>query len=165
MGRLATNAYTFISEREVVGSGLASNPAAVAWVQDVQRAAFEDAPADIQDAQDTANIADEKAVGAQASADAAQTSADSAGERADTAQGRADDAYALADGKVTKNVGPVFAAPIATASRAALPAYTGTASAIYTQVEVQALMDQVATLTRTVAALIEDGRGNQSLTN
>jgi hypothetical protein len=167
------NEYTFLNDREIAASGLGSSPSAVQAYGDLQRAVYELTPADVGDAQKTADVADGKAVNAQetaddagARADAAQDTADTAKEKADTAQVRADDAYDLADTKVAKDVGPVFAAPVAAVSRDALPAYLGgTAGAAYTADDMQAVMDQVAALTSRVAALITDGRANHSLTS
>ncbi|WP_398457423.1 hypothetical protein [Sphingomonas albertensis] len=180
MARVTDNEYTFLNDREIAATGIGSSPSAVQAYGDLQRAVYELGPADTADAQNaadgaqaSADVADEKAAGAQTAAEAAdtkaadaQTAAEDAGTRADAAQTRADDAYDLAGEKVTKNVGPVFAASLASESRAALPAYVGgTAGAVYTIADMQAVMDQVAALTSRVAALIIDGRANQSLTN
>ncbi|WP_380778077.1 hypothetical protein [Sphingomonas sp. R86520] len=164
VSRVTDNEYTFLTDREIAASGIGSSPSAVQAYGDLQRAVYELAPADVGDAQAAAEAADGKATGAQEAAETADGKAEDAGTRADAAQGRADDAYDLADTKVSKNVGPVFSAPSGGASRSALPAYAGgTASAVYTPSDVQALMDQVAALTSRVAALIVDGRSNQSL--
>jgi hypothetical protein len=166
MARMDKNEYTFLNDREIAASGIGSSPSAIQAYGDLQRAVYELAPADVGDAQAAADVADGKATGAQEAAETADSKAEDAGTRADAAQERADDAYTLAGTKVTKNVGPTFSAPAASPSRSTLPVYTaGTASATYAPSDVQALMDQVAALTSRVAALIVDGRANQSLKN
>lgn len=173
MARVTDNEYTFLNDREIAASGIGSSPSAVQAYGDLQRAVYELAPADVGAAQSAADgaqaaaeVADDKASGAQATAESADAKAEDARDRADAAQVRADDAYDLAGTKVSKNVGPAFSAPAASASRAALPAYTGgTAAAVYSAADMQAVMDQVTALTSRVAALIIDGRANQSLTN
>lgn len=166
MARMQDTEYTFLNDREIAATGLGVSPSSVQAYADLQRAVYELSPADVGDAQAAAD-------GAQVSADTADSKAESAGARADaaqadadTAQGRADDAYTLAGTKVAKNNGPVFTAPAATPSRAALPAYAGgTAAGVYTATDMQAVMDQVAALTSRVAALIVDLRANQALRN
>ena len=162
--RVETNEYTRLSEREVAGSGIGTSPSAIAGYMDLQRAVFEDQPNDTADVREAADQAQQSAAGAQDTADDALFDAATALAAADDAQERADDAYDLAATKVTKNLGPPWAAPTATPSRAAVTSYTGTASATYTQVEVQALMDRVTLLTNLVAGLVVDGRANESLT-
>lgn len=159
MARMQDEQFTYLSDREIAGTGLGTSPAAVAAYSDLQRAVYEASPQDTQAAQDAAEAA-------QATSEMAQGSADAALIRADDAYDRADEAYDLADGKVSKDVGPVFAAPLATPARAPLPAYAGgSAGATYTQADVQGLIDQVSALTACVAALIVDGRANGSLTD
>ncbi len=166
MGRITDQEYTYLSDREIAGTSIGTSPAGVAAFSDLQRAVYEDQPQDTKEALDTATQADGKAVAAQDTADSAQASADDAGARADAAQTSANDAYDLAGTKVTKDVGPTFAAPTASPSRVTLPAYAGgTAGATYTQADMQAAMDQIAALTSRVAALIVDLRANHSLTN
>jgi hypothetical protein len=159
MARMQDEQFTYLSDREIAGTGLGTSPAAVAAYSDLQRAVFEASPADTQAAQDAAEAAGKAASGAQETAELAQGSADAA-------LMRADDAYDLAETKVTKEVGPVFAAPAAVPSRSALPAYSGdNAGAIYSQSDMQDLIDQVEALTSRVAALIVDLRANGSLTS
>ena len=173
MARLEDYEYTRVSDRAIVGTGLASSPEGVAAYSDLQRAVFDDQPLDTQEARDsaynaqqTANQANTKADSAQTSADSANTKAEAAQASANTAQNRADAAYDLADSAVQQDVGPSFAAPIAGPLRSALPAYIASdADAVYSEMQMQAVMDQVAALTARVAALIIDGRGNHSLTN
>jgi hypothetical protein len=159
------NDYTVINERTIAGSGLGASPELIAGLLDQQRATYVDGPADTSQAQATAEQGVASAAMAQSSADGAQASADQAGTRADAAQIRADAAYALANAKVAKDAGPTWQAPTATSSRAAFADYTATATATYTQADVQALMDRVSLLTKLVAALVTDGRNNHSLTN
>lgn len=149
--------YTLLSEREIAGSGLGTSPSAVAGYLDLQRAVYEDQP------QDTAAI-EQAAQGAQDTADDALFDANSALALADDAYELAEDAYDLAGTKVSKDVGPVWGAPTATTSRSSFADYTATASATYTQAEVQTLMDRVSLLTKIVAALVVDGRANHTLT-
>jgi hypothetical protein len=156
--RLTDNEYTYVSEREVSGSGLGTSPATVAAFMDLQRAVHQDQPADTAEAQAAADAADTKAQGAQASADQAQGAAD-------TAQGRADAAYHLAETKVSKDAGLPVAAPTATPSRASLPTYSGApASATYSATEISDLKAQVAALTGLLAAVVTDLRDNHALT-
>lgn len=157
--------YTEIGRREIAASGIGVSPRGIASYESLQRAAFTDAPAASAAAQGTANQAVTDAGVADGKAEEAQGTAEFAQGTADTAMGRADDAYDLADTKVTKDLGPVFAAPAGSVSRAALPAYAaGTAGVTYTATDVQGLMDQVAALTTRLAAAITDLRGNGALT-
>lgn len=164
--------YTTLDRRSIASTGLGTSPQAVQFVEDLQAAAYTDGPADTAVAQQAATTAQATGEAAQATGEVAQStaefaqgSANAAMARADDAYDRADDAYDLADTKVEKDAGPTFSAPLATPSRAPLPAYAGgTAAATYTQADVQALTDQVAALSKTVAALVIDGRANHSLT-
>lgn len=149
--------YTFISERVLTGSGFATSPELISGIVDLQRRTIDQ----------TADAADISAAtdAAQGSADAAGAAASGAQTSADTAKTRADAAYALADTKVTQDVGPSFAAPVGAVSRAALPAFTpGAAGLVYSQTDMQAVLDQVTALTTRLAAVISDLRGNGALT-
>jgi hypothetical protein len=165
MARLDQNDYTYLTDREIASTGLGSTPAAVSFVADLQRAVYTDQPADTAVAQETAEQGVTVGTAAQVAADTAQTTADQSLTDAATAQVRADDAYDLAEGKVQKDAGPAFAAPLATTSRAALPAYAGGVAAVaYDAAEVGALKAQVAVLTAQLAAVVTDLRGNHALT-
>ena len=158
--------YTVLSDRDIAASGIGTSPTGIAAYRSLQRAVYEDQPADTADAQAAAEQASQAAAAADAAAVEAAVQAEQGKADAATAQGRADDAYALADAKVARDVGPVFAAPLATPSRNALPAYAGGgAAALYDPAEVSALKAQVAALTATVAALVVDLRGNGALTD
>jgi len=155
--------YTILNDREIAGTGLGTSPAAVRAFADLQDAVYQDQPGDTAAVQEAATAAQGAADAAGTAAAGAQESADAASDQAMAARKRADDAYALADTKVSKNVGPTWTAPTAPQIRTAVADYSGTASATYTQAEVQTLMDRVQALTRQVAALVTDGRGNGSL--
>ncbi len=149
--------YTYLDERVISGTGLGTSPEAVRGILDLQQAAYQDNPADTAAAQQSADAA-------KGAADAAQMDASQGISDAATAKARADAAYDLADTKVTQDVGPPFPAPLAAPSRTAVPTYAGgTAGAVYTQSDVQGLMDQVAALTGIVAALVTDLRANHAL--
>lgn len=157
MARLQQDDYTYLSEREIAGTGIGTSPAAVAFYQDIQRAIYQDQPADTAEAQAAAAAADTKAAGAQTAADAAQGAADSASSRADAAQDRADAAYGLADGKVSKNATPEWSAPTGQLARTSVAVYTApTAASAYDPAQMQALMDSHQAWTRRMAALVTD---------
>jgi len=150
--------YSYLNRRQIAAS-IGTDPAAIAAFESLQTAAFQNGPAASAEAQATADAAGQAASGAQETADKGVTDAA-------TAQERADAAYDLADGKVAKNVGPVWVAPAAAPSRVAVPVYAGgNAAATYDPAEVTALRAQVAALTGLVAALVIDGRANRSLTS
>lgn len=153
---MAAEDYTFLNRSEIAATAIGTSPRGIQAYEDLQTAAFEAGPAASAAAQASANGAQaaadgaqQAATGAQSSADAAQasangaqTSANSAGKRADTAQSRADEAYTLAQGKVAKTV---LSPP---------NPYSATAAATYDPVQIQALMDQLTSLTDSVRAIV-----------
>lgn len=75
------------------------------------------------------------------------------------------DHFELLEPFVRQDQGPAWTAPAATASRAALPAYSAAAiSNPPTQAEVQAIATQLAAVTGAAAGVITDGQSNGSLT-
>jgi len=169
--RVVDQEYTVLNDREIAGTGIGTSPAAVAGYSDLQRAVYQDQPADTAEVAASANAAATSAATAQDFAEQAGLDAADAGARADAAQAdadaaqkRADDAYTLADGKVSKNATPTWAAPSGTLTRTALATYVGgTAAATYDPAQMQVLMDSHAAWTQRMAALVTDLIGNDVL--
>lgn len=150
--------YTFLTRREIAASGIGSDPKVVAAFEGLQNAAFSANPA-------SAAAAQEAAESAAAAATGAQDAADTAAFDAAAALALADDAYDLAGTKVTKSLGPAWAAPSGIQARSTLAAYVApTISGPPTQAEVQALADAVQAMSRALVAVIADLRANEALT-
>lgn len=166
MARVTEREYTYLSDKDIAATAFGTTPAGVAFVRDIQQAAFQDSQVDIKAATQVAADAGTKADSAQQTAAAATASASTAQDRADGAYTLANSAYTLANGKVSKDAGLPWAAPTGTASRAAFATYTApTISNPPTQAEVQALATALQAHSRALKAVVDDLRANGALTS